>query len=324
MSTSMTDAQRGALIRRAIAAADAAAGDDDRTFLHLLRFHFFSHAPATLARRGLRSAGAGAGPAAVNASAHIYDDPRYLANARELARHARRRLRIIGGSAVRGAEFNDCVAVGDDAQWGCTGTLIAANAVLTAGHCQRLHTRIFIGNDVARKGRQVRVAAHVRHPRYHKGRRNDLMVLILAEKVTGVKPRAIATGAAIDAATSGRVVGFGAMEASGTFGYGTKRQTDVPIASVACAGRLKGEPDARVYGCDRNLELVAGKPVLGRDTCSGDSGGPLYVSAAKGAWRLAGATSRATDLAGNPCGDGGVYVRVDRYRDWIDSVLKGA
>jgi endonuclease G len=328
MSAAMTDAQRQALIRRAIAKAETAAGKDDRTFLHLLRFHYFSEMPTapTPTRRGLvrAAAAAPARPPAIRSGAHIYEDPRYLANARELARRAKRRMRVIGGTNVKGSEFDDCVAVGDDAQWGCTGTLIAANAVLTAGHCLRLHTRIFVGNDVAKKGREIRVADHVRHPKYHKGQRNDLMLLILAEPVKGVKPRPLASSAAIDAAIDGRVVGFGAMEASGTFGYGTKRQTDVPIASIACSGKVNGEADAQVYGCDRGLEFVAGKPVLGQDTCSGDSGGPFYIAGPKGAWQLAGATSRATDLAGNPCGDGGVYVRVDQYRDWITSVLKGA
>jgi endonuclease G len=57
--------------------------------------------------------------------------------------------------------------------------------------------------------------------------------------------------------------------------------------------------------------------MLNRDSCSGDSGGPLYVQW-NGAWLLAGATSRATKASVRTCGDGGVYVRVDRYRDWIE------
>ena len=34
----------------------------------------------------------------------------------------------------------------------------------------------------------------------------------------------------------------------------------------------------------------------------------------------AGATSRATNSALNNCGDGGIYVRIDRYRAWVDSI----
>jgi endonuclease G len=41
---------------------------------------------------------------------------------------------------------------------------------------------------------------------------------------------------------------------------------------------------------------------------------------AAGDWLLAAATSRATDSALNNCGDGGIYVRLDKYRRWIDGI----
>src|SRR5262249_21987834 len=106
---------------------------------------------------------------------------------------------------------------------------------------------------------------------------------------------------------------------SGRFGYGRKLQTDVPIASPDCRGSIDGRDDHDWYRCDVGLELVAGKPLLEHDTCNGDSGGPFYV-AKDDAWMLAGATSRATASAVNNCGDGGIYVRVDRFVDWIGTV----
>jgi len=212
------------------------------------------------------------------------------------------------------------VAVGDDQGWGCTGTLIAPNAVLTAGHCVDVATRVFFGNDVNKNGKIVPVARRERHPDYQKGRNNDLMVLVLGADVPTVPPRVISPGSIIEAATDARVVGFGNTDMHGSFGYGIKRQTDVPIASPSCQGTMNGRDDQVVYGCDPNLELIAGKPLLAKDTCNGDSGGPLYVSNTRGNWFLAGATSRATRSAINNCGDGGVYVRVDRYRDWIESI----
>jgi endonuclease G len=83
------------------------------------------------------------------------------------------------------------------------------------------------------------------------------------------------------------------------------------------------------WGCDGSRPLTTGcaparEMVLaaqsGRDTCKGDSGGPLYVAKGK-QWLLAGVTSRGTDLATTMCGDGGIYTRVDKYRTWISSVL---
>jgi hypothetical protein len=38
------------------------------------------------------------------------------------------------------------------------------------------------------------------------------------------------------------------------------------------------------------------------------------------AWAVAGATSRATNLATRPCGDGGIYVRLDKYWDFVKGV----
>ena len=306
-----------AIAREAIAHADKTAAKDPRAYVDTLRSFALARLPAPATGGGARSLGlrrpAPTGPP-------LPDDPRYLANMRELARRTKRNARIIGGSAVTGKEFADCVAVGDDTDWGCTGTLIAANVVLTAGHCKKLHSRIFVGNDVDGTGREFRIARHVRHPQWTGGLENDLMLLILEKPVTGVKPRALADGARIDAATDARVVGFGTTDLGGTFGFGRKLQTDVPVVSRACNGKVKSKKDSAVYGCHVNKEIVAGKPLLNRDTCRGDSGGPLYVAQGK-QWLLAGVTSRGTAHGTNMCGDGGIYTRVDKYQAWIASVI---
>lgn len=311
----VTDAQRKKIVHEAITQAHKTAAGDPRAYADALRNLALARMPSPAARGGARSLGL-----RKTQGARLTDDPRYLANVRELARRTKRNARIIGGSTVKGKDFADCVAVGDDFDWGCTGTLIAPNAVLTAGHCKQLHSRIFIGNDVARRGRVVRVKRHVRHPGWKGDLQNDVMLLILAEPVRGVKPRAMASARQINAAKDGRVVGFGTTDLAGTIGYGIKQQTDVPVVSAACSGKVNGKNDSTVYGCHVGKELVAGKPLLNHDTCRGDSGGPLYVAVGK-RWLLAGVTSRGTDLATTMCGDGGLYTRVDKYRTWIDSVL---
>src|SRR5204862_339382 len=137
--------------------------------------------------------------------------------------------RIIGGTTVAAGQFLDCVAVGSDSHWGCTGTLITPTVVLTAGHCASVATRVYVGGDVTRPGLVVNVKKRVRHPKYHVGKHNDLLVLILATHVQGVDPRPLARKTVIDKAGDGRAVGFGATDAAGTFGYGVKRLVDVPI-----------------------------------------------------------------------------------------------
>ena len=301
-------------IGKIIAQAEKVAPKDDAAFLQLL------HAGVALQSKPQRGRALSVGPKKPK-GARLANDPRYLANIRKLVKQ-KPNERIVGGSAVEGAEFDDCVAVGDDEDFGCTGTLIAANVVLTAAHCEALHTRVFIGNNLSKKGREFRVRKHLRHKQFDSAFRNDLMLLILEKKVTGVKPRALATKALIDAATTARVVGFGTSDVHATQGFGVKRKTDVPIVSQGCRGSVGGKSDASVYGCHHDREIVAGKPLFLHDTCKGDSGGPFFVKDAKGRWLLAGVTSRGTDLAKTLCGDGGLYVRVDAYADWIADALK--
>lgn len=318
MSKTNFEQQLNAAVARAVKDAHKAWPRDDHAFFRQLRASLVPVMPVAPAGAGraLSRGRQAAGP-------RLADDPRYVANLREVARRSAN-ARIIGGTEVGASEFQDCVAVGNDNMWGCTGTLIAPDVVLTAAHCQQLHTRVFVGRDVTKSGRIFKVRKHVRHARFDEEFNNDLMILFLDKKVTGVKPRARATKALIDKATVARLVGFGSTRLDGTGQLGAKLQTDVPIVSQSCRGKVNGESDSQAYGCHLNREIVAGKPLLLHDSCKGDSGGPLFVENAKGQWLLAGTTSRGTDRATTMCGDGGLYVRVDAYEKWIASVLKTA
>jgi secreted trypsin-like serine protease len=308
------DKELNAKIGKAIAQAQKAAPNDDAAFLVFLRAAMAVQTKRDSARALSLEPKKPKGP-------RLADDPRYLAHIRDLVKQ-KPNERIVGGSLVTGTEFDDCVAVGDDTFFGCTGTLIAPNVVLTAAHCEALHTRVFVGNNVSKKGREFRVRKHVRHAKFDSKFKNDLMLLVLEKHVTGVKPRGLASTAVINAATTARVVGFGTTDVHATQGLGVKRKTDVPIVSQGCNGKVNGKSDPTVYGCHRDREIVAGKPLFLHDTCKGDSGGPFFVKDSKGRWLLAGVTSRGTDLALNLCGDGGLYVRVDAYTDWIADTLK--
>jgi secreted trypsin-like serine protease len=179
-------------------------------------------------------------------------------------------FRIIGG--VPTTDFPNCVAVGSEFRFCCTGTLVAPNVVVTAGHCHagNCRSRIFIGPDITRptEGRVISVATAVVHPQYGQGARNDLAVLILAEDVTDVQPQKIAPLQVVDAAKSFRLVGYGNTDVNSTGGFGVRRMVDVARAS-----------DNPAFGADPSLEFVAGAPFLDKDSCNGDSGGPAYTLA---------------------------------------------
>jgi secreted trypsin-like serine protease len=224
-------------------------------------------------------------------------------------------VEIMGGEET--AQFPDCCAVGSDEGYYCSGTLIAPNVVVTADHCHDV-TRVFLrGNNVdePENGEVVRVVAQHSHPEV------DLRVLVL-EKEVDVPPRHVAQGAEVEAAREAEgkkiatLAGFGTIDPNGRFGYGRKRRVDVSITSLDCSGA----GHAKLYGCLPGREMVAGHRGLLLDSCSGDSGGPLYVQNEDGEYYLLGATSRGSRDSFTTCGDGGVYVRVDLCLDWIRQV----
>lgn len=239
----------------------------------------------------------------------IYADPVFLANAKRLVSD---RKRIVGG--IETADYRDCVAIGSPDAWCCTGTLIAPNVVVTAGHCHGgCSDRVFVGDNVEQleAGTVIEVADAVRHPDYDDDLlTSDLSVLILANDAD-VDPRPLAEEGVLEEAQTVRLAGYGNTDVDSMGGYGIRRMVDVPLAS--------NDPK---YGADAETEFVAGAPFLDRDSCNGDSGGPAYVQAGDH-WYLVGATSRATESAVRRCGDGGIYTRVRAYDEWIRSVPGG-
>lgn len=217
--------------------------------------------------------------------------------------------RIVGGETVTN-DFYDCCAVGSQRHgFFCTGTLIAPNLVVTAGHCEEVE-QVFFGDDVEQDGTiiQVKPGGDIRI------NGADLRVLVLESNAPSpFAPRHVAQGHEVRADLhTALLVGFGNVDFNGRIGYGRKRKVEVPITSLACPAG-----DDATFGCERRTEMVAGQRGLNRDSCTGDSGGPLYIRAETGEYFLLGATSRGIAGTGRACGDGGIYVRVDQFLDQI-------
>lgn len=214
---------------------------------------------------------------------------------------------IVGGIPTE--DFPECCAVGNADGFFCTGTLIAPTVVVTAGHCESVD-RVFVGGaDVAdpSSGETISVREQHTHPEA------DLRLLVL-EQPADTDPCHVAQGLEAQGERA-LLVGFGTIDHDGQRGYGIKRRVEVPIASLDCASaQVMSET-----GC-KGGEMVAGHRGLDRDSCHGDSGGPLYVQGPEGAYYLLAATSRGVRDAARQCGDGGIYVRIDRYLDWIHEV----
>jgi secreted trypsin-like serine protease len=240
---------------------------------------------------------------------------------------------IIGGSPVAAGGFPFAASVSarlsDTLVQSCTGSVIAANAVLTASHCvynasggnvplipsaftvtlESLHSR---PPDADAEVRHV-VAIHAYSPATDVFN-GDAAVLILDGTTTAPAVR-LATPA--DAAlyapgTPTAVAGWGQTSTAGDRTTTLMQGAQTVQPNSACLEAYASFSPA--------VQLCSGGPGNRPAACHGDSGGPLVASTPSG-FVLIGITS----FFGNNCGDSpDFFVRVSTMSAWIVSQVAGA
>jgi secreted trypsin-like serine protease len=220
---------------------------------------------------------------------------------------------VVGGTSAKVGEWPDAVAVlANDAM--CTGTLIAPDVVLTAGHCIETNpVEVIVGSVELTKpgGMAIKVKSATAYPRWQHS--YDVGVLVL-EHAAPVMPRTVASKCSVSEhlvdGAKVHVVGFGLTTEDGT-GMNTRlHEAMLPIDDATCTNDPACEPAVAPGG-----EFTAGGN--GVDACFGDSGGPIYLDTMHGPV-LVGVVSRGEAAIGKPCGGGGVYVRADAVVPWIE------
>jgi hypothetical protein len=226
---------------------------------------------------------------------------------------------IVGGSLTSDYPAVGALVLGNDpdaATTQCSGTLIGCQTFLTAAHCVCASDGAGcqgFGNPPPGFGLVyfehagfVPITSITVHPDYAFPTA-DLAVLHLASPVTGIAPAPLAATASPPFGTAGTVVGYGVASLAAD-DSGLKRRGSVTTAPCAV-----GIPDAAFVCWD-----YAG---IGANTCSGDSGGPLFVDLGAGPV-VAGVTSggfSATCLPTDHSYDADALV----YRPWIESAAAG-
>ena len=166
---------------------------------------------------------------------------------------------------------------------GCTGTVIASRAVLTAAHCLSgdiVSVRIFLGT-----GDQVPSTSFQRSPRYRANDSSSLDVgVVLTAQDMARTPVALLTSRDARVGEQAVIAGWGSDEKG--WGGNTLR---AGVATISAVGGVL-------------LETVYSG--TGSAVCSGDSGGPILLSEG-GMWSIAGITS-ATSIGGS-CASGTSY-----------------
>jgi hypothetical protein len=250
----------------------------------------------------------------------VEDDPRYSANLLAMVRGTTSGMhpRIFGGRLVPAARFPDVVSVQGVGGY-CSGTLIAASVVLTAAHCHCDHAneKVVFGIDLETPDQVFDVKKSVPMKGCDTSQSGGDVALLFLDGSTAVEPRVLANVNGIASIGDVTAVGFGLTEKNTS---GTKLMVDIPVASQTCSGTYKDFSDASYYGCVNGIEMVAGAQNLNKDTCRGDSGGPVFVRIANGD-QLVAATSRGVQTPGAAdCGDGGIYELIQGpILDWIRS-----
>jgi secreted trypsin-like serine protease len=202
--------------------------------------------------------------------------------------------RVVGGEPVPNGDFPFVASLGDIRYGGtaylrhfCGASLIDSDSVLTAAHCvqgtPKWPLRIVVGRTALSgdEGQTRRVSRKVIHPRFDRVRdaKYDAAVLTLNSPVRGIPSPGLA-GPAQDALEEpGRlatVAGWGDTIKQPPRGDNGSRYPDrmhvarVPIVSDAKAREVYGPSFVGA------LMVAAGKE--GMDTCTGDSGGPMFAT----------------------------------------------
>lgn len=220
---------------------------------------------------------------------------------------------IIGGVPSLSGAWPGVVAVQVRGEPRCTGVLVAPRVALTAAHCaEGLEAVILDTLDPTRGGRVIAAEEVVAYPNW--ATTLDVALVRLAEDAAApYYPLALDCESLYEVGATAFSVGYGRVTEAAIDDNHALHEVRLSVTDPRC--------EALDAGCNEAVspggELRAGGE--GLDTCTGDSGGPLFVVGEGGALWLAGLTSRASAPATTPCGSGGIYTRLDAAAPWIEA-----
>lgn len=207
---------------------------------------------------------------------------------------------IYGGTPVDECAWPTTVSMGGS----CTGTLVSPDLVFYAAHCGAGYNTVSMGERISPgHKRSVPTEFCMTNPAYQGngslGDGVDFAFCKLAQPVTDVPIVPILMGCETSILALGEmvtIVGFGQAD-NGP--YGIKREVEVPIVQLGVEAWVGGQ---------------------GKSSCSGDSGGPLYVRLREeiggdGSWRVFGVTSWGQ---ADNCPAGGSFGLMHLGVEWVE------
>nr|ACO15288.1 Trypsin-1 precursor [Caligus clemensi] len=245
------------------------------------------------------------------------------------ARFYNNNLKIVNGEDASLNEYPFMAALFNRNRHFCGGSIIDPKHILTAAHCVAhmtksdvRHLRVHLGEHDIKSNyetgvRKLRVQRIIRHKRFSASTlHNDVAILTLRESVSyfdAIQPICLATDNSVryegDAVT---VAGWGTIGEGGRQSR-TLQKVDVTVwRNFECAASYGN----RAPGGIQSHMLCASRP--GKDSCSGDSGGPLFIC--EGVCTQVGIVSWGIGCAREQFP--GVYTRVTALYSWIEKIRK--
>ncbi|RDW58266.1 hypothetical protein BP5796_12196 [Coleophoma crateriformis] len=234
--------------------------------------------------------------------------------------HIARGDAIVGGTTASLGEFPYIVSLSYSGSHFCGGVLLNAYTVLTAAHCSvdygASSVKVRAGTLTwASGGTQVGVSSIVVHPSYNSDTTdNDIALWHLSSPLAASSTIGYATlpvqGSDPVVDTTTTTAGWGLLSESGSTLPATLRKVSVPVISRATCRAEYG-----TSAVTTNM-FCAGLAAGGKDSCSGDSGGPI-IDTSTGV--LLGLVSWGQGCA--EAGYAGVYSRLGNYVTYVTSNL---
>lgn len=224
----------------------------------------------------------------------------------------------------------------------CGASIIASNWVLTAAHCvepsigaphKPEDIEVLVNTqDLNSGGERIKVSRIVRQAKFDiDDINNDIALLKLETDITIPAIQVLNTTAPLgsDPGNANAIVtGWGVTNTNNSDRPNHLQQLSLPvIAHNKCKDAYDSGPLDDLFGIDieEYSMLCAGFEEEGKDSCYGDSGGPLMVldpdNPGAGIYKQIGVVS-----FGKGCGTKdayGVYTRLSTYADWIQSLIDG-